>query len=262
MAEPQRFLALFDLHWGYTRRPGRHLGPLHDLKALKIALAFAKDWKPDVVILGGDMLDCGPVSHHLKGKQHSLEGLRLLRDATELRQQVLEPLEALKPAKLVYAEGNHEKWLNDVLEDIPGLDGFLSINNLLKLEEKGWQLIPQGGHYKLGKLYFVHGDTVKGGGAFKAKQAMDLYDRNIRFGHYHSTQTFCKHRPLDVDEPKTAVMVPCLCRRDPAYLKGIPTGWVTGFLYGTVLPDGGFSDHVAIIAKNRWMSPMGKVYRG
>ncbi len=261
MPTPQRFLALFDLHWGYTHRPGRHLGPLHDLKALKVALAFAKDWKPDVVILGGDMLDCGPISHHLKGKQHSLEGLRLLRDATELRQQVLAPLEALKPTKLVYCLANHEQWVDDLLEDTPGLEGVVSVDSLLKLTERNWQIIPQGGHFRLGKLWFLHGDTLKGGQNV-AKRALDIYDRNIRFGHYHSTQSVTKHSPLDTAQPKTAVMVPCLCRRDPSYLKGMANAWVTGFLYGTVLPDGTFYDQVALIINGKWMSPMGVLYRG
>src|SRR3990167_7924178 len=162
MPTPQRFLALFDLHWGYTHRPGRHLGPLHDLKAIKVALAFAKDWKPDVVILGGDILDAGPICHHLKGKQHSLEGLRLLRDVTELRTHVLAPLEALKAKKLVYICGNHERFLTDLLEDVPGLEGIVSVDSLLKLSEHQWGVIPQGGHFKLGKLWFLHGDTLKG----------------------------------------------------------------------------------------------------
>jgi len=250
MPAPQRFLALFDLHWGYTHRPGRHLGPLHDLKAIKVALAFAKDWKPDVVILGGACLDSGPVSHHLKGKQHSLEGLRLLRDAVELRQQVLDPLEALKPKRLIYLIGNHEQWVDDLLEDVPGLEGIVSVDSLLKLTDHRWQIVPQGGFLKLGKLYVIHGDGIKGN-ANVAKRALDIYDRNVRFGHFHTYQAFTKHSPLDVSQPKTAIAVPALCRRDPSYLKGAPNQWVQGFLYGSLMPDGTFFDTVAIIVRGR-----------
>lgn len=258
MAEARRFLALFDLHWGYTRRPGRHLGPLHDLKALKVALAFAKDWKPDLIVLGGDMLDSGPVSHHLKGKHHSLEGLRLLRDVTELRQHCLAPLEALTAEK-VYIIGNHEQWVDDVLEDTPGLEGIVSLDSLLKLTDHGWTIVPQGKHYKTGKLYFMHGDTIKGGQNV-AKRGLDINDRNIRFGHYHTYQAATKHSPLDVSQPKTAVAVPCLCRRDPSYLKGAPNAWAQGFLYGTILPGGHFFDAVAIIVNGQTVIG-GKVYR-
>ena len=52
----EKFVALFDLHWGWERVNG-HKKPLHDAKALAVALKFIADYKPDHIILGGDILD-------------------------------------------------------------------------------------------------------------------------------------------------------------------------------------------------------------
>lgn len=73
-----KYAALFDLHYGYERRNG-HKVPLHDMRAFGAALAFLKDFRPDTLILGGDILDCGAISHHNKGKP-GLSGGLVLRD--------------------------------------------------------------------------------------------------------------------------------------------------------------------------------------
>ena len=52
----EKFVALFDMHWGYERDGSRHKVPLHDQKAISVAMQFIEDFKPDHVILGGDTL--------------------------------------------------------------------------------------------------------------------------------------------------------------------------------------------------------------
>src|SRR5688572_23047963 len=137
----QKFIALYDLHWGYERKGG-HKVPLHDQKALNVALEFAKDFKPDHVILGGDILDCGSISHHNHGKPGAVEGFRLLGDAKELRDALIAPMETLKPKSLTYITGNHEDWLTDLVEQIPALEGIVDVGAVLKLDK--WKIIPQG----------------------------------------------------------------------------------------------------------------------
>ena len=254
------YLALFDTHWGYDQRPGRTKAPLHDRRTLDLVLKVASDFKPDVLILGGDTLDCGPLSPHLKHKHRSIEGLRIATDAQELRAHVLEPLEQLG-SKRIYLLGNHERWPEDVIEEYPGLEGVLSINALLGLEAHGWQIVPQGELYRLGKLFFMHGDTIKGS-THVAKAAMDRYDRNVRFGHFHTYQAYTKHRPLDIDHPKTAIAVPCLCGRDALYMMRAPNRWVQGFAYGHVEPNGIFHDQVSTVINHAWTAPWGTRYKG
>lgn len=238
-----KYLAAFDLHYGYERKSG-HKVPLHDIKAWQALMKFAKDFKPDVFILGGDTLDCGCISHHNKKKPGNVEGLRLLADAAECREAVIDEVEALDCDELVYLIGNHEDWLNDLVTEMPSLEGIVDIKALLQLDK--WKVVDQGGVYNLGKLTFLHGDTVKGG-EHVAKAAVINYERSVRFGHHHTHQAYTKCSPLDYKNAKSGVAVPCLCSKTPKYGEGAPNRWVQGFNYGYVGKGGMFSDYVVTI---------------
>lgn len=251
------FAFLTDLHYGYERRHG-HKVPLHDIRAFNAAYGFLKDFKPDILIVGGDFLDCGAVSHHNKGAKRSTEGLRLLADATDLRREVLAPLEALKADKMVYIVGNHEDWIEDLIEENPGIEGLVDLRKMLGLEK--WQVVPQGGYYNLGKLTFMHGDQLSGG-EHVAKAAVVAWERSVRFGHVHTFQTYTKVSPIDEKLGRTGVAVPCLCSKGPKYGEGKANRWVQGFNYGYIHSDGSYNDYVAIITNGR-TTVHGKVYRG
>lgn len=254
----EKFVALFDAHWGYERRGG-HKVSLHDPKALAVALEFIKDFKPDHVILGGDMLDCAAISHHTKGKAGQIEGLRILSDAKELSDALIKPLEAVVKGRLIYHTGNHEDWLNDLVDEMPGLEGIVDLRSVLHLGKR-WEVIEQGSSSRLGKLTFVHGDQVKGG-QNPAQWAVTTYERNIRFGHYHTFQIATKTTPVDANG-HTGIAVPCLCKKGPGYGKSAPNKWMQGFLWGYVGgPDSIFNDYVTVIVNGKALIN-GKVYKG
>lgn len=255
----ERFLASYDLHFGWQRQNG-HKTPIHDQKAWNALLKFAEDFKPSVWIHGGDMLDCGVISHHTKGKPGQIEGLRLLADAKEGREAFIKPVEAIVPPSgtLVYIIGNHEDWLRDLSEEIPGIEGLLDIRSLLGL--KRWKVIPQGGAYNLGKLTFVHGDQIAGG-ENAAKNAVIAYERNVRFGHFHTHQTYTKNSTLDYKNGKTGVSLPCLCTKTPRYGEGKPNKWAQGFAFGYVRDGGYFNDYVVTIVDGTFVVN-GKLYKG
>ena len=253
-----KFLYAVDMHWGYER-VGGHKRPLHDLKAINSMLQFAVDFKPDVFILGGDILDCGVISHHNHGKPGQTEGLKLLADAKELQAAVLSPIDAIKPKQKVFIVGNHEAWLSQLTDQMPTLEGIVDLESLLQL--KSWKVVPQGGQYDLGKLTFLHGDTVTGG-EHVAKQAVINYERSVRFGHYHTFQTYTKTAPSEYKNGKTAVAVPCLCHKTPKYGKGKPNRWMQGFQFGYVGEGGCYNDYTAIIVDGKFIAPNGKAYKG
>lgn len=255
----QKFLYTTDLHFGYERRQG-HKVALHDEKAWNATVKFAADFKPDVWILGGDMLDCGVISHHNHGKPGATEGLKLIADAKEGRELFIEPVESIVgKGKLVYIVGNHEDWLTDLTDKIPALEGLVDLKSLLKMGDK-WQIVPQGGHFNLGKLTFVHGDTVKGG-EHVAKNAVVNYERSIRFGHHHTHQVYSKNTALDYKNGKSGVAVPCLCTKSPKYGEGAPNRWSQGFDYGYIREGGFFNDYVVTIIDGTCVVN-GKVYKG
>ena len=251
-----KFVALFDAHYGYERKNG-HKTPLHDSKAINAALKFVKDFKPDITILGGDILDCGAVSHHNHGKPGAVEGLRLVGDADELRKVVIEPVQEYTKDKLIYITGNHEGWLTDLSDQIPALEGIIDVRSILHLSKR-WTVVPQGEMYKLGKLVFIHGDQIKGG-EHAAKNAVSAYERNVRMGHFHCFQAYSKTSAVDANG-HTALIVPCLCKKGPGYGGGAPNKWMQGFLWGYV-GQGVFNDYVTVIVDGKCIVN-GKEYKG
>jgi metallophosphoesterase superfamily enzyme len=255
----EKFVALFDMHWGYERDGSRHKVPLHDEKAINVAMEFIEDFKPDHVVLGGDALDCGSISHHRRGQAGNLEGLRLLAEAKELRAAVISPLEKQVKGRLIYHIGNHEDWLADLVVEWPTLEGIVDVRALLKLNDR-WEVIEQGKASKLGKLTFIHGDTVKGG-QNPALWAVTAYERNVRFGHFHTLQMATKTTPVDANG-HTGIAVPCLSKKSHKYGQGTPNKWMQGFLWGYINgPDGSFNDYITVIVNGKAMIN-GKVYRG
>jgi hypothetical protein len=253
----QRFLALFDAHVGFEPSQGR-LKALHDSRCLDAVLGFASDFKPHHLILGGDMLDCGPISHHRKGKVGELEGLRLVRDA-EILQNYIEGLEATTTGtgRRIYHLGNHEDWLAQLTDELPGMTGLLDIKHLVKLPQK-WEVVPQGGVSKLGKLHFLHGDQISST-VNPAKWAVEAYEKSVRFGHFHTYSAYSKIAALS-DTGHTGVAVPCLCKKDPNYGGGSPNRWVNGFLYGYVdEKTGHYTDSVVTMVNGKFMA-LGKKY--
>lgn len=251
-----RFAYLTDLHYGFEQHNGR-LQPLHDMKAFKCALNFLKDFQPHVIILGGDILDCAVISHHNHGKPGRVENMRLESDAAGCRREIIKPLEALGADRLIYMVGNHEDWLKDLTDAQPSLKGLVDLDHLLQLDE--WEVLPQGAKFNLGKLWFMHGDTLAGGVGASKKAVIDG-GRSVRFGHYHTFSAFTKVSFLDEKCGHTGVAVPCLCSRSPKYGEGKGNSWVQGFLSGFVFADGSFNDYVTIITDGRCIGPNGEVY--
>ena len=254
-----RFAFLCDLHYGFERRGG-HKVPLHDLTAFGAAFAFLEDFKPHILILGGDWLDCGVVSHHNSGKPGRTEGLRLLADAQACRADTLTPLERLPAQHRIYIPGNHEAWLEDLTDDQPGLEGLVSLPNLLTLSHNQWTILPHAGKYHLGKLTFVHGDQLKGGQAV-AKNAVIEAERSIRFGHFHTYMAYTKTSFIEEKLGRTGIAVPCLCTKDPKYGEGRGNSWVQGLNYGWLNDNGTYHDYIAIITNGQTIIN-GRRYRG
>lgn len=254
-----------DKHIGWQQRPGGSgLEPLHDLKAIKAMLAFARDFEPDVWIEGGDNLDCGPVSHWLSDKKLASKDLDIDRDVKLYTKEVLEPINEIMQRRSknkkerIWMIGNHENWLFDAAERNPGIASRILPERMLDL--KDWTVIPQGGYYKLGKLYFIHGDTL-GNGQNMAGRAVVKMGHPVLFGHFHTFQVATHYEMLDVESPKCGMAIPGLCAKNANYLEGKPSQWLKGFAYGYSFDDGTFQVYVPVILGGKFVAN-GRVYRG
>lgn len=258
------FVALFDIHYGSDTRRGKK-EVAHDPKLLTAVLTFIQDFKPRLAILGGDQLNCGPISHWLKDKKRAQEGVRWTEEVAGFDKELLMPLEAALPrgAEKVWLDGNHCDWVNDLLDKHPELDdksgSVIHHANLLCLKRRGWHYLPQGSIYRKGHLHFMHGDTI--GGQHVAKQAVEKYGRNVRFGHHHTFQTYTTVAAADERDRKTGIAVPCLGHLNPSYLEGKPSRWIQGFNFGFIQSDGTYADYVAIATNGRF-TIHGKTYKG
>lgn len=249
---PSKFIALFDIHCGWEKqniRGKKYTKATHSLPALRAAVKFARDFAPDVLILGGDQLNCGPISHWHHGHPLLIEGVRLKDEFELLEEEVLTPLQKVR--RKIWHDGNHEQWIYDHVEANPSLEGLVEPKNYLKLEKRGYEIYSQGEVSSLGKLHFVHGDVVlrRGGGVNPARTLVNAYRRNIRGGHVHTYAAHIETTAVDIQDYHSGIIVPSLSSRNPTYAKSCPNNSLNGFLYGYVWPTGDFSDEVVIINK-------------
>lgn len=263
-AGARRFVALYDIHigWEWAHQGGRRVKKeTHNPRALKATLDFVQDFAPDVIIFGGDQINCGPVSHWHKGKPRLTEGFRLKDELDKFGELVLRRLE--KFPNIIWLDGNHEAWIMQFLDENPGVEGLVEPASYLRLDSSGFTFRSQGEVYTLGKVSFIHGDTAFKGyiRANPARTLVEMYGRNIRAGHLHTYGAWTQVTPVDRQDYHTGVIVPALSARAPYYTKFNPTNFMQGFLYGWVWPDGSFTDYVVIINHNSF-TVAGKRYHG
>ena len=238
--------------------------PKHEPAVVDICLQIAKDYPPDVFILGGDNLDCTSVNSHGPDPATRVNQ-PIVGDFKRLDEEVLKPIEALKPSEKIWMRGNHEKWLDDYMKENPELKELLDEVLQLKLKERGWKIVPYKGYHRIGKIYYHHGDWRKSrqGKAFIAKyhaaKSVAMVHRNIRYGHNHTFQVHTETNPLSSDDAHTGMALPCACKLEQDWLEGGENAWLNGLYLGWVREDGNFSDY-ALIVSRRKCTFAGKTY--
>lgn len=203
----------------------------------------------------GDALDCANLSRHTKGKPRLRKHRGYKQDLDGFTQDILKPIEraVLPSCKLVYICGNHEDWIeSDLLDEMPELDGIVNIPDVLRLEERGWQWVPVGGHIERAGFVLLHGDQI-GSGIHVAKKMVDSVNENCVMGHVHRYSAFSKAALVTEKKKQLGATLPCLCTVAPAYAKNAPNAFVVGFgileewannranLYAPIIMDGKFS---------------------
>lgn len=257
MKKPRRsktYLALFDIHWPKTDRP-----------TLEAAFDFLKHNRVDGLILGGDQLDLECLSHHTKGKGLYRAPGAYKRDLKTFDEQVLHPLEKLLPRNALrrWHVGNHERFEFDFIEENPELQDTIDHAQILRLQERGWEVIPLGHSSRIGKLHIVHGETLTGignqAGMYPARKAVDLYGANVLAGHTHSPQVFTRVSPVEHVQKHQGVIAPIVGAVNPGYLRSRPTAWLNGIVIIEVFSDGIFNVIPLIVTKGTFAYG-GRVY--
>lgn len=232
--------------------------PKQNEEAIKSILKLMDDVKFDGIINLGDHLDLACISHWNKGKNKTLEGQRLKNDFI-IGNAILDEFDKRLPknAEKHFFMGNHEEWLNQLIEEVPALDGLFDIESGLKLTERGYKVYDYNEIVKFGKLCVTHG-IYTGSNPAKIHALRTL--SNILIGHLHSPEMSLIHSPAK-EVSVVGYVNGCLTNMSPDYMKNKPHNWSHGFAILYLFPDGYFDVNLIRIVKNKFVYN-GKLYNG
>lgn len=232
--------------------------PYHDRKVVAAWMQFLKDFKPDELVLNGDIADMHAASSH--GDAHSehliIDEILALNEFLDDVQKVVGP-----KCKIHYCLGNHEDRLPRYIEqNAPNMRGMMTIPQAAQLKQRKITWSDYGKvHFLSDKLGVTHGIFH---GTHYAKETLVRYGTSIIVGHAHRPQI---HTMGVAGEDASAIrgcfglgcMIPV---DDVPYLKG-PSGWSNGFGVFYIRRDGTFTPYVINMARQQFVWN-GKVYGG
>lgn len=230
---------------------------------LEPLIKYCVDQKINVFGFGGDNVDFGCISHwndeNFKNKGFNQVRMELEADAACFRAQLAQLRKAMPKAKFVYVQGNHEQWAVQFSQKYPQMKK-ITVDVLCDFKKYGVEMQPYGAFYKLGKLYFCHGDQF--GTSHPATQAVMRCQRNVVFGHFHSAEIAPNFSFIDAKERHVAVQVPCYAKLQAPYLHGKSTKWCNGFFYANIKDSGNFSFGIQLVSpEGRFITQAGVEYR-
>lgn len=242
----KRIVALPDIHVPYNIE-------------LEPVFSFIEDFKPDAVILLGDVCDWTSCSHWVADQSVGLSSGSIYEDYERLRGVVLDPIKKAveKECKIVYLEGNHELWLWMAIAQNKDGRGYWEFDKNIDFKKYNMTYLNYNVPYKASKhLYYMHGTYTN---EFHSKKTVMSYQRTIIYGHTHDVQEYTLVSPLDTHQVHKAKSIGCLCTRNPNYLKNAPNRWVHAFNYAYIEQDGTFNEYTVNVINDKFWAN-GKKY--
>lgn len=231
-----RGITAFDIHY-----------PIQDRASINVLVRAIKIIKPDSFIFGGDQLNLDCISHHNKGKVKLLENRRIGKDFKGFQKDIMDRIEKALPknSKKYFMIGNHEYWIDRLIEDNPQLEGLMEVENNLNLSS--YKIIPFNEILSIGEMTFIHGIYTN---KYHAEHHLRIYQKMLFYGHLHTNQVYTSVAPT-TNLPKQAVGVGCLCNRNADYMRNKPNDWLHQFLIWYMFDDGTFVYQTPIIINGK-----------
>ncbi len=161
--------------------------PYHDKKAWELLLRAAREFKPDKIVVLGDFADFYSVSSFDK---HPKKASDLKWEADDANVG-LDELDALGAGTKIFIKGNHEDRLERYLcKAAPALIGCVSVDELFRFAERGWQVVDYKKSTRRGKLRLTHDTGTAGQNAHR--QSMDAFQASVVIGHTHRMEVSYK----------------------------------------------------------------------
>jgi predicted phosphodiesterase len=164
--------------------------PFQDDAAIDCALGVLRDYRPQLLVLGGDYFDCYSISDHDKEPGRA----DCLQDEFDAARETHRKIEdAIGGADVIWVDGNHEERIQRVQRAKPGLFKLRSLELPVAAElPKRWMYYPNQTRFKGGPLTMLHGDTKARGTNSKHAAAgmLSKLRTSCLFGHLHRFQTY------------------------------------------------------------------------
>ena len=218
-----------DPQFGFTRNiMTGELDPLHDRRALDVALQITNRGHFDDVVWGGDIQDLAEwTDRFLKSPEFILTTQPSINECAWWMGQ----FKAAKPnAKHYLIEGNHEYRMRAALvthllaahglkpAHSPHVESSLSIPTLLGLEELGIKWVegyPDSRIWLSERLCMEHGDVARKDSGSTGRAMLESGPRSVMFGHIHRQELVCDEvKDRGGHWTKYAACPGCLCRID------------------------------------------------
>jgi hypothetical protein len=205
--------------------------PYHDPVAIGCMLGYMKDNPPDGFTVAGDFADFYQISRFDKEPRRELE----FQADIDACNAILDAIDAVLPegCKKRFLIGNHEDRLQKFLKTpqaraISSLR-CLTVESLLRLEERGYQVVPMVGRdssVKVGLIEVGHFNKVNQHSAYTERALVDERGCSIMQLHTHRRGAFYK-RLRGTGEEIGGWGPGCLCDLNPEYVTS--PNWMSGF---------------------------------
>jgi hypothetical protein len=213
--------------------------PYEDKYVQNLFLRFINDWKPDVVVLAGDLIDCrqlSPFDRDPRTRQSFGGDLEISRGYLDSINEATS-----YGTRKIFLGGNHEdrirKYLWSTAPELSSVEG-IDIPDLLGLEERHWEYIPYydavGTTGAPGFMYYnilvMHGIFARKHSAVTARAHFERFICNGVNGHTHRQGTYY-HRAWGGEF--TWIEAGCMCILEPPYMSSPDwqQGWTAGYVF-------------------------------
>ena len=223
-------------------------GVFQDDEAVACAMAFTRSHRPDLVVVGGDVVDFYQLSKFDKDPRRALD---LQKDLDAGEAFIAGVRKAAPHARIIYLQGNHEhrltRWLWGKGAELLNLRG-MNVPSLLNLRHYGVQYVEEGVKV-IGSLTFKHGTAVRSRAGYTATAELEREGTSGCSGHTHRIGEVSK---TNRGGTYKWVESGCLCQLTPEYMRGQVPDWQHGLAYGA-FAGRRFSLHTAHIIDGKTM---------
>ena len=228
--------------------------PLHDEKAFKCALKVLEIVKPSAFLCIGDIAEGSSVSHWMWKKkkrpplEYQLPSIKKeVKEVNKHFDRIDEVLDKTNVKTKLFAQGNHEVWFDNFVEENPYLTEYGS-KKVLRIKERGYKWYDYGLEFKIlnSKLYAYHGGHWSG--INHTRSHVQNLGVNIIYGHTHDA---IKSVVSHLDGAKMAHSLGCLCDMNKEFLKNRATNWTHNMAILDIYKDGFFNLNVMTIIDGR-----------